>query len=300
MAIRPHTGLTLVLCVVVPAVAATCGGSHQDGDAPSGRIQSPDWSEATSPETAPDVEEAVRAANCTGSALDASLLARSGLCNTEGLAKPLPKSVVASLASTTATAVSGQVANVQIILRNTGTEPADLFLDHSCGFENVITKELRKAHSKRLDRVGGRDCPLDAACVGGVAHFTLLAGGQATITVPLAATVSVIGEQCDEMQGRALSPGKYTVEWATPYSQNALVLDFQVTELKRLAKNDCKAYARVVAQKAEPDIKLRREVEKQLLARCENEQPSRAFAECRMNAATELELANCQESVLPK
>ncbi len=285
--------------IAVPLLALACGGSPKPAEPAEGTLTSPAWSEAESP-VPPTPQETPRDPQCTGAELNANGLARSGLCDIEGHSAPLPKEVTASLLRTSVTAIAGQVVDVHIVLRNTGTEPAELFLDHSCGFENLTTKVLRDAGKNRLDRVGRKDCPLDADCVGQVAHFTLSPQGQATITLPLAASVSVIGDACEELPGRALSPGIYSVEWQTPYAKESFVSSFKVTKLERLARSKCKSYASIVAKKAEPDIKLRRGVERELRATCESQQPSQAFADCRMNAKTEIELANCQEVQLPR
>lgn len=218
-----------------------------------------------------------------------------GVCNIAETAQDLPKAIVASLASSKAEAISGDETEVKILLRNTGTAAEELFLDHSCGFENLTTnKVLRDAHEQRLDRVGRTDCPLDAACVGQVAHFTLAPKGTLTITLPVKAAVSVIGEGCEEMPGRALSPGNYSVTWKTPYTSDALVTKLKVTKLERLAKSECKNYARTVSKKAEPDAKLREGVRKTLLAKCQKEQPAKAYAQCMMQAESEEALKACQ------
>lgn len=277
----------------------SCGGSQNQAQ-PGGALTSPSWSEADSQVPPPVEEEVVRAPQCTGSDLDASGLGRSGLCNIVGHSEPLPASVSASLLTTSISAISGQTVDVHVVLRNAGTSAAELFLDHSCGFENLTTMVLSDARKNRLDRVGRQDCPLDAACVGQVAHFTLAPQGQATIALPLSASVIVIGNECEELPGRALTPGSYSVAWQTPYASAPLVSSFTVKKLARLSKSKCKTYASVVAKKAEPDIKLRRGVERELLSACQAEQPSQAFADCRMNATTELELAACQEVQLPQ
>jgi hypothetical protein len=225
------------------------------------------------------------------------LLAGAGVCDIEGHAQELPPGVQASLASKTTEVVSGQNASVRLLLRNTGDTAAELFLDHSCGFENLTTNMvLRDHHDKRLDRVGRTDCPLDADCAGQVAHFSLAPRGVATITLPLKASVSVVGEQCEELPGRALSPGKYSVHWKTPYAGDPFVTKLLVKELVRLPKSKCKSYAQTVAKLAEPDPTLRGKVQKQLLSTCQKEQPSLAFAQCRMAATDESELEACQEA----
>ena len=284
--------------IAAPLLVLSCGGSQAPAE-PSPSLGSPTWTEA--PVVAPVEPEAPpRNVACSGSSLDASKLARSGVCNIEGHAKALPASIVASLASNSAQVISGQSTTVQIVLRNTGMTDVDLFLDHSCGFENLSTKVLLDSAGNRLDRVGRSDCPLDAACVGQVAHVTLAAAGSATIVLPLHAAVSVIGENCEELPGRALSPGKYTVQWKTPYSETLLTTNLVVEKLLRLPKHKCRTYAKVVAVKAEPDIKLRRKVERELLVSCKQKQPSQKFADCRMNASTEIELASCHEATLPR
>ncbi len=286
--------------LALPLFALSCGGSQQPANAPTESLDSPAWSEVKSAEVSPIEDDWTREPQCTGANLDASGLARSGLCNVEGHSAPLPPAVTASLRESSVSAIAGQTADVHLVLRNTGGADAELFLDHSCGFENLTTKVLTDARNNRLDRVGRSDCPLDAACVGQVAHFTLPPKGIATITLPLSASVSVIGEGCEELPGRALSPGTYTVDWNTPYASAPLRTTLNVTKLERLAKSQCKTYASVVAKKAEPDIKLRRSVEKTLMESCLKEQPSQAFADCRMNAATEIALASCQEVQLPR
>ncbi|MCP4448440.1 MAG: hypothetical protein GY811_24320 [Myxococcales bacterium] len=288
------------LCLVAPAMGLACGGSQAGTGETEAAMQSPEWSEEKSVQTEPEVEELARAAQCSGAALNTQLLARSGMCDIEGHSRPLPPSVSARLASPSVTAISGQVADVEIVLSNSGTSTADLYLDHSCGFESLSSMVLRDDASNRLDRVGRDDCPLDASCVGQVAHLSLPPGGEAIITLPLPASVSVVGDQCEEMPGRALSPGTYSVAWKTPYSETPLVTTLKVLELRRLSKSECKTYSKAVAAKAEPDIRLRRSVERQLLFACQAEQPSQKFADCRMKAITELELANCQEVKLPR
>jgi hypothetical protein len=288
-----------VFLSAVSLLALSCGGSQQAAEPPSGALTSPTWSEAES--QAPlTVAPIAREPQCSGNDLDANGLARSGLCNIEGHSAPLPQSITASLLTASVSAIAGQSTDVHIVLRNTGAQDVDLYLDHSCGFENLTTKVLRDSQANRLDRVGRKDCPLDAACVGQVAHFTLAPQGKATITLPLPAVVTVIGDSCEELPGRALSPGNYSVEWQTPYTRKPFTTALAVKKLDRLAKGKCKAYASTVAKKAEPDIRLRRGVERELLETCVREQPSQAFADCRMNATTEIELAQCQEVQLPR
>ncbi len=287
------------LFAAAPFLVFSCGGAQAPAE-PAPNLGSPTWTEAPVVTPPAEPEPPPRNPACSGTSLNASLLARSGVCNIEGHAKALPTSIVASLASDSAQVISGQSAAVQIVLRNTGATTADLFLDHSCGFENLSTKVLLDSGGNRLDRVGRADCPLDAACVGQVAHFTLDAQGSAMITLPLHAAVSVIGDNCEELPGRALSPGEYTVQWKTPYTETLLTTKLRVEKLLRLPKHKCKAYAKAVASKAEPDIKLRRGVERELLKSCRHEQPSQAFADCRMNATSEVELAGCQEVMLPR
>lgn len=286
--------------LALPLFALSCGGSQEPADTTATALNSPAWSEVKSQEVSPVEDDWTREPQCSGANLDASGLARSGLCNIEGHSAPLPPAVTASLRKSSVTAIAGQSAEVHLALRNTGSVDAELFLDHSCGFENLTTKVVTDARNNRLDRVGRSDCPLDAACVGQVAHFTLPPKGVATITLPLPASVSVIGDACEELPGRALSPGTYTVEWKTPYASDPLRTTLNVTKLERLAKGKCKTYASVVAKKAEPDIKLRRSVENILMESCLKEQPSQAFADCRMNATTEIALAACQEVQLPR
>ena len=277
-------------------LVAACGGSQAQGSARP-PLPSPDWSHPPGPEPISKVPDTQRNPECTGATFDASVLAASGLCDVEQRAQPLPQAISVTLASRAVEAVSGQLVSVTLRLHNASSEPQELFLDHSCGFENVSTMILTDSSGNRLDRVGRTDCPLDEACVGQVVHLTLLAGGEATITLPLHASVSVVGDQCEELPGRALSPGMYTVEWKTPYATTPFVTHLNVRALERLAKSECKNYAKVVAKKAEPDIRLRRDVEKQLLATCLAQQPELAFAQCRLNATTEVELASCTEIV---
>ena len=285
-----------VACI---ALTLACGGSQHAAEPADGTLTSPNWSEADSEAEAAALVDRPREPQCSGSELDASRLARSGLCNIEGHSAPLPELIETSLLHESASAIAGQSTEVHLVLRNTGTEDAELFLDHSCGFENLSTKVVTDSRGNRLDRVGRQDCPLDAACVGQVAHFTLSAQGKATITLPLKATVTVIGDSCEELPGRALSPGRYSVAWQTPYAEKPFTTALLVTKLARLAKSRCKEYASVVAKKAEPAIAQRLHVQKELLAACLRQQPSQEFADCQMQSTTEAQLAQCSEAHHP-
>lgn len=293
---RNHLGPWPLLAASL-LLATACGSSQAPKEGTAGHLDDPQWTaESKGEESKPaPPQEPARDPACSGADLDASRLGRMGVCNIDGTAQDLPKTIVASLASSKAEAISGQEVEVKILLRNSGSAAEDVFLDHSCGFENLTTnKVLRDEHEQRLDRVGRADCALDAACVGQVAHFTLAPKGTVTITLPLKAAVSVIGDGCEEMPGRALSPGNYSVTWQTPYTQDALVTKLKVNKLERIAKSECKSYARNVSKKAEPDAALREGVRKSLLTKCQKEQPSKAYAQCMMKAETEEALKACR------
>ncbi len=275
-----------------------CGPPNAAQQQSQSSLGAPNWSSTSTPAARPEVDS-TRPDECTGANLDVSWLARSGTCSHNGYAQELPSVISASLSGQLVSVLSGQDTSVQLLLKNTSHESVELYLDSSCGFGHQVSATIRDRSGKRLDRVGRQDCNTEPTCAGEVAYVTLKPSGVATIDLPLSAKVTVVGQQCEKMPGRALSPGRYDVELATPYAANSFSFKLQVEELKRLPMARCGEYARVVAALAEPDLGLRKKVETTLKAHCEDKAPSLKFADCRMNSTTTIALEKCQEVYTP-
>jgi len=292
--------MTLLRMSILVCFLPACAGGATDPAEPSApsleAAESPGEQGLAEPSPGESVSAATeRDARCTGSALDLDALAGSRGCHAGGNASPLPEGVSLSLESTKLEAVASERASYRVLIKNNTASDAELVLDASCGFRNLISSKLFSNHDIRLDHVGPETCREPRDCAGSVVHVTLAAGGTATLSVAVPTQISVFDDACAAMPGRLLEPGSYNVRVSVAGQDEPLKGTLKVAKLVRLSAKKCAHYAKTVAAKAEPSLKERAQVQRDLLSKCEKQPPVKTLADCQMSAKTEEALAACQK-----
>lgn len=158
------------------------------------------------PEPPPEIIAA-----CRGPKLDLRKLVAGGECLVKTAQQPIPPAVVASVDPAPVIVKSGGKTAAAIVLTNTGTEEARLYLNESCGHLIDATYEMLVGNGERIDLEAG-GCGLSSGCPPRILGIALPPQGTLRLTVDIVARIETFDATCHSKRVKPVPKGKYDLK----------------------------------------------------------------------------------------